>query len=417
MKVLILSKDVYSQSLLELTVKQFGFHPRVISLVEQLGMLSTTMPIGAWFVDLDGLGQNVEDLVAMGRKKAPDARIVFLSSSFTPELARTCLSLKALGLLVKPFQLPRLIQTLHQISVEPELVEIEETQESDQEKAAPAPDRDNHPFLRTVEFKCPLCARHFKADRFKAWKFPVTDTDSDFCPMSTENIHPELYSVIVCPGCFYSAYVGRFNEVQPVEVVKKRFLDFAAQEERRIASFNLDFRTDRTLLHGTKSFELAALTMTQLGIRNSVKASAEFWLKTSWLCRRLGHQKAEREAQQKARDLFVRVYAPYRRVNNRFPSETGIFARLESGMDRISDRGVVVSGFLAGELSRRLGDLDLADELFKEVVQLPFFSTFTSLMRHIYTAVRLFDEKQKKNADAATLKAASEDPEDPEDDS
>lgn len=400
-KILILSRDVYCQSLLELTVKQFGFQPRVISLVEQLGMLSTTIPIGAWFVDLDGLNQHVEDLVALGRKKAPDARIVFLSSSFTPELARTCLSLKALGLLVKPFQLPRLIQTLHQISVEPELVEIEETCESDKEEASAPINRDNHPFLRTVEFNCPVCSRHFKADRFKVWKFPVTDTDSDFCPMSTENVHPELYSVIVCPGCFYSAYVGRFNETQPAEVVKRRFLDFSAQEERRLASIGLDFKTDRTLLHGTKSFELAALAVTQLGIRNSVKASAEFWLKASWLCRRMGHQKAEREAQQKSRDLFIRVFNPYRRVNNKFPGETTIFTKLEPGMDRISDRGVVVSGFLAGELSRRLGDYELADELFKEVVQIPFFSTFTSLMRHINTAVRKFEEQRKKEAETS----------------
>ena len=396
LKVLILSQDEACQSLLELSIRQFGFHPRVISNVEHLVMLSTTMPIGAWFVDLDGLGKDVAELVALGRKKAPDARIVFLSSNFTHDLARTCLDQKALSLLVKPFQLPRLVQTLNQLCIEPELVEIEEARESDREGSSLPRGRGEHPFLLTMDFDCPICDHSFRADRFKAWVFPVTGTDSDFCPLSTEYIHPELYSIIVCPGCLYAAYVGQFDEVRSPEVVKRRFLALPTREERRSASFNLDFRTDRTLLHGTKSFELAALSVTQLRVRNFVKASAEYWLKASWLCRRLGHPKAEREAQARARDLFLRVFAPYRRVQGRFPGESAIFCRLEQGMDRIGDRGIVVAGFLAGELSRRLGDLDQADALFREVVELPFFTTFTSLMQHVNSVIRNFHDQRKK---------------------
>ncbi|MBF0501806.1 MAG: DUF2225 domain-containing protein [Candidatus Riflebacteria bacterium] len=392
-RVLILTQDPYIQTLLEMTIREFNFLPRLIQTIEQLPLLSTTIPVVAWFVDLDTVPQSVGDIVAFGRKKAPEARLVFLSSKFTLESAAACMHHDALALLLKPIMMPRLVETFHQISIEPILVDPQFQEYAEKDPPKPAVKTFDHPLLRIIDQKCPVCTNAFKATRFKLWKFPISETDTDFCPISPNNVHPELYSVIVCPTCLFSSYVGSFSEENIPEVMQRRFLSEPAISERRVVSFGLDFRHDRSHLHGTKSFELAAIASLQLGIRNSLKFASEYYLKSSWLCRRLGHPKAEQESQRRARDLLIRVCAPYKTVDGAYPGQGTIFSRLEPGMDCLPERGVLVSLFLLGELSRRLGDIEMAAEAFRETLCLPFFVRFTSLMRHVNAVVNNFEKQ------------------------
>ncbi|MBF0546188.1 MAG: DUF2225 domain-containing protein [Candidatus Riflebacteria bacterium] len=405
--ILILTKNEKARSILELSGKEFGFKVKVISVVEELVQISMDLPVIAWFVDLDGLPKKPKGIVSLGRKKAPDARLVFIAEEFDPDIAQSCIEEGAVNLLVKPISIPRLVKTFNQIMLEPSITVKEEFSDNNQaiwkekpSKQFPKVDENN---LRKVEFKCPPCGNVFLGTRFKLWILPVTDTDSDFCPICKDRVHPELYSVMVCPNCFFGNYVGDFNRMEFAESQKQRFHSLDNFLIRRQISFNLDFKEERALLHGIKSFELAATSALQLEYRNYLRLAGEFYLKASWLCRRIAHDPQEKEMQIKARDLFKRVYQSYRLINGRFPANGTLFATLEKGMDKLPERSVVVTCFLIGELSRRLGDFETAGEYFSEVKQLPFFDKFTSLMQHINSIIRLF-ETEKTEKENPTLK-------------
>ncbi|MBF0410597.1 MAG: DUF2225 domain-containing protein [Candidatus Riflebacteria bacterium] len=401
--VLILSKDPQTRSILEFSAIEFGFKVKVIDHVEELVAVSLDLPVIAWFVDLDGLPKKPKGIVSLGRKKAPDARLVFISTEFEEEIANSCIEEGATALLVKPVIVSRLVKIFNQIMFEPELAthgEWEEnTRTANENNSEKSISKKDEGLLRKVDFKCPVCSTAFLGTRFKLWILPVTDTDSDFCPNSCDKVHPELYSVMICPTCFFGTYVGDFNRMEFQESPKKKFLGMDYYLIRKQMTFNLDLKEERTLLHGIKSFELAATSALQLEYRNYLRLAAEFYLKASWLCRRMGHEPQEHDAQYKSCELFKRVYRPYSLINGRFPASGTIFATLDKGMDKLPERAVVVSCFLIADLARRLKDYTTAEKYFDEVKKIPFFHKFTSLSQHIYTVDRLFREELKKHKD------------------
>ncbi|HEY9072431.1 MAG TPA: hypothetical protein VIV61_19370 [Candidatus Ozemobacteraceae bacterium] len=85
---------------------------------------------------------------------------------------------------------------------------------------------------------------------------------------------------------------------------------------------------------------------------------------------------------------------PYRFTGGKFPGKTTIQSRLEPGVELLPERGIVVTGFLIGELARRLGNLRLAREYFDEVLALPFLSKYSSLLTHIHHVNRLLKEAE-----------------------
>ena len=205
-------------------------------------------------------------------------------------------------------------------------------------------------------------------------------------------MHPELYSIMVCPTCLFAYLAGQFASVRVLDQQRQAFQNPDLFEERRHTSFGLAFSGERTMLHGVRSFELAALCAQQLKVRSALKLAGEYFLKAAWLCRRIGHQKEERQALEQALACIIRVYKPYLMTNGRFPSENAIYAQMEPGMDHLGERGIVVTCFLAGEISRRLGLNEQAERYYAEVTRVPFFTRFTSLMRHINAVVRQFRE-------------------------
>ncbi len=394
-QVVILSRDPMYSVLLEMTIREYNFTPRLTAVLERVEQLSTTCPTVAWFIDLDGIDESVDAVASRAKGKAPDAKIVFLSSRFTRELAQECLKHQALALLVKPLNIPRLISSLNLLRQETELLEkdhvlpLTENQLETLEAPKKARKADVHPLLRTMKMSCPICGRNFEALSFKLWTIPVSDTDTDFCPICPGMMHPELYTVMVCTGCLFAHYVGKFPETKVPDGPRGHFLGPISTSERRQIAINLEFSGERTLLHGIKSFELAAFSARALKLRNFEKLAGEFFLKSSWLSRRMGHSIQEEQSQRKALECFRKVYLPYQTINGIFPGDNTILAKMDPGMDKLSPRGILVTGFLAGELARRLKMRRESQFYFDEIVKLPFFSRFTSLMSHISHVIRL----------------------------
>jgi ActR/RegA family two-component response regulator len=386
---LILTKDPFYSDLLDMTLKQQGFRPRITSLWDRMGALSSMLPTVAWFIDLDAVTFGVREVVAKAHQIAPDARLIFFSSRFTEEMAIDCIRHQALSLLVKPFQMERLMQTVVLLRQEPELAENGGLIPSASPVATREEPSDPGSALKRVQYDCPVCGTGFQGLRFKIWVFPVTDTDSDFCPVTHESVHPELYSVMVCPTCLYGNYVGQFSEARFQEHLRKGFLQPKLLEERQKASFNLNLQGKRTLMHGIRSFELAALSALDLQAANREKLAGEFYLKESWLCRRMGHSKQEQEAQEKALQCFKKVYQP-------FVGHAKRDARIVQKLGNLSDRAIVVTGYLAGEVSRRLGLYAQAKFYLDDILQSPFLVRYSSLLSQAHaTARRVKDEMAK----------------------
>ncbi|RCK80660.1 MAG: DUF2225 domain-containing protein [Candidatus Ozemobacter sibiricus] len=399
LQVIILSRDPIYSVFLEMTIREHGFHPRLAANIELVERWSTAALTVAWFIDLDQQTLTVEEVAAKARLKAPDAKLIFLSSRFDAALAQSCIRQQALALLVKPIVIPRLIQCLNSLRQEVELLEHDEVLPSptgdrvERDTREAAPDFSDHPFLRPVRLTCPICGRVFEGLRFKLWTVPVSDTDTDFCPICPERVHPELYTAMVCPGCLFAHYVGKFEQTVCQEALRLQFLSTQARAERRQLAFNLDFQGERTILHGIKSFELAARSALDLKLRGNLKLAGEFYLKCSWLCRRVGHRPQERQAQEQALECLSRAYAPYRPIDDRFPSAAQVAQRMEAGQEPLNERGIAVTGFLVGELHRRLGHLGKAQEYFKEVLNMPFLHRYSSLLSHIHAVARALSEE------------------------
>ncbi|NLI77863.1 MAG: DUF2225 domain-containing protein [Candidatus Riflebacteria bacterium] len=401
LQVIILCRDPIYSVLLELTIREHGFSPRLAATMDLVEKWSTTALTVAWFIDLDQQQLTVEEVSARARANAPDAKLVFLSSRFDGSLAQSCIRQGALGLLVKPLVIPRLIQILNCLRQELELVEHDEVLPSP-EAAAPetdtreaAPRFDEHPYLRVVPLTCPVCGKAFEGLRFKLWTVPISDTDTDFCPICPGSVHPELYTVMVCPGCLFAHYVGMFDKASCQDGPRHQFLAPPAIEDRRKLAFNLSFQGERTILHGVKSFELAAVAAEALRLRGSLKLAGEFFLKCSWLCRRAGHPVQERLAQERALACLQRAYNPYFMTDGRYPSATIRTSRMETNQEPLSERGVIVTGFLVGELHRRLGQPAQARKMFDEVLSLPFLNRYTSLLSHIHSVARILAKEME----------------------
>ncbi len=406
---LILSRDTNYTVFLEMVISQYGFRAKVTDMVGNLGALSSSMPTMAWVIDLDNVSETIEDLVKLARQKAPDARLVFLSSQFTVQMAQSCIRLGAIALLLKPFPVQRLVQTLSSIHQERELLEEEDLISSnDQDRdvpvaktpagttPSPMPDHEaeirDDPLLRIVTLQCSVCRYQFSAARFKLWVMPVCDTDSDFCPVTTGTVHPELYSVMVCPNCCFGYYAGKFGSVKIPEPIRREFLSPKQTAERRALTSGLDFTKKRTLLHGVKAFDIAAHAVQQLRIRNCVKLAGEFYLKASWLCRKMGHGLNERQAQEKALACFEACYRPYLRQGGHFPGRDAVISRLDKMAEPLEERAIVITGFLAGELARRLGDREKALRYLEEAVNIPYLHQYTSLYQHVHAVYRRLKE-------------------------
>lgn len=395
LQILILTRDETLATLLAVTLKEFGFRYRRGSSIEDISRLSAVDPTIAWFLDLDGLRNPVPEITRHALKHAPDAKVVFFASAFTREMVENCLAMQATALLVKPLVVPRLVQTLNSLSEEPELLENESL----------FPSRTHHPESRSFPseghqlhvlfFECCVCRERFGNVQFKPGSFELHGTESDFCPICTKGTIPELYSVVVCPACLFADFAGRFQRPSFSEQSKAAFLAPERLESRLKIAQDLDFQSERGLKEGLKSYELAAMAIRELQPLEYDKLASALFLKGSWMCRRMERTLAETDFQTRTLECLMRLYNPYHLVNGRFPEWGTVRERVKPGQELLKERAILVTGFLGGELSARLGLEGQAEFYFDQVFRLPFFAGFPLLARHIQAAFQDFRKRKK----------------------
>ncbi|MFZ2956708.1 MAG: DUF2225 domain-containing protein [Candidatus Ozemobacteraceae bacterium] len=388
-RCLVMVNDKCIFSLLNATLMEFGFQGREAESLDDILALSATGPSIAWFIDLDGLQKSVVETMALAKKLAPDAKVVLLSRNITSTLVATCFQQQVTALLVKPLLIPRLVQVVSALSEEPELLEGENlVVRFDHPSAKHFTNEENR--HNVLFFECGVCKERFGSMQPKPGSIEIRGTESDFCPICTSGNVPELYSVVVCPSCNYANFAGRFQKTSIAEPCVAEFLEPVHLEMRKKMALTLDFLGKRGFYEGVRSFELAAKGIQQLKPTEYHRFAGEFFLKASWLCRRFGKALEETEYQARALESLMMLYQPYVRLGYEFPGWNAIRKKLKPGQELLGERAVLVTCFLGAELSVRLGLNEQAEFYFDQIFELPFFTRFTLLARHITAAYREF---------------------------
>lgn len=120
---------------------------------------------------------------------------------------------------------------------------------------------------------CPICDEEFtKEDLLTGDGRLIAGNLSDFLRREYEPsqkygmIYPLCYPVIVCPNCFFSAFVSDFDNVDEADIPKLR--DQVKSRKKAVALLfdELDFSNPRTLNEGAASYLLATLSYEYRGI-------------------------------------------------------------------------------------------------------------------------------------------------------
>ncbi|MBF0544470.1 MAG: DUF2225 domain-containing protein [Candidatus Riflebacteria bacterium] len=399
-RCLILTRDNILATLVGVTLKEYGFGFQRAGSFNQISQMSLTEPIIAWFLDLDGIRKPVSEIIQNASKFAPDAKVVFFATNFTRELVESCLQLQATALLVKPLVVPRLVQTLSALKEEPELLDSESL----------FPLRFNLPEAENFQagenrhhvlfFECCVCKERFGSVQAKPGAFEIYGTETDFCPICSEGNLPELYSVVVCPSCYYGNFTGRFQRAAFSESDKAAFMVSSKLERRSNIAQGLDFQGERGLEEALRSFDLAIMGVQELQQSEYDRHASEIFLKASWLCRRLNKPLEETGYQAQALECLMRIYRPYLSMGKQFSGLDAIKERLKPGLELMKERAVVVTGFLAAELSSRLSLDEEAEFYYEQIFGLPFLSRFTLLSRHVHKAFHEFKVRKASKGKA-----------------
>ncbi|MBE3586128.1 MAG: DUF2225 domain-containing protein [Thermoanaerobacter sp.] len=199
-----------------------------------------------------------------------------------------------------------------------------------------------HPFLYRSEVKCPVCSTTFTVLKVFEHKLSVTGQDSDF-RQRYRDFEPLLYSVWVCPGCFYANQRTDFPNLSARQ--KKLLQDGKAE---RLKAFSGTMATP-----GTPEFALQAH---RLALFNSEQMAAEpdkiarLWLHLAWLYEDGEQKEAASDARARALEYFRQAY---------FNSSRKLSTKQEQQL-----------AYLIGELHFRLGQYAGALDFFRRAVVL-----------------------------------------------
>jgi hypothetical protein len=212
---------------------------------------------------------------------------------------------------------------------------------------------------------CPVCRQKFLMEKVRDRAFKIKDSDSDFRQIY-EKGSPLLYSIPVCPGCFYSAFYPDFERVSEAEAVK---LKRARLSRGRLAS-RVNYRNKRSLESAIISFHLAAECYHLR--RTPPSTFARLYHRAAWLLRDAGKQEEEKKMLAMALDYYEKAL-----------SRENLRGR------KLSDPEIA---YLVGDLSIRLNQYRKAIEYFSMLVKSPHKDRRSKL---VHLAAERLKETQK----------------------
>lgn len=210
------------------------------------------------------------------------------------------------------------------------------------EKKAAAEKKEVKVDIRTLlydkQVTCPVCSRIFKSRVVKTSAPKVKSRDTDGC-VRYETINPYFYDVLVCPVCGYAALKVDFPKIKSY---KKEIILMKIGNQWQGREYP-DLYDEELAI---ERYKIALLNAVVGEFKDSTKAT--LCLKIAWMYRLLEKEKEEIEFLKKAVEGFLIAYES---------EDTPVYG--------LSDYSLM---YLIGELYRRIGDYDNANQWLGRVI-------------------------------------------------
>lgn len=196
-------------------------------------------------------------------------------------------------------------------------------------------------YLYDKEITCPVCHNVFRAKSVKTGGYRIAKVDSDFF-INYNMVNPYFYDVWICDKCGYSAMKVDFEKIKnsQIDAVKDNISKkWHKKEYPDIYDINI----------AIERFKLALLNYYITGSKASKKTFC--CLKLAWMYRMLKDNDNEQLFLNQALEGLNAAYS-----QEEFPI---------NGMNNFSCM------YLLGELSRRVGKFDEANQWFSKVITAP----------------------------------------------
>ncbi len=220
-------------------------------------------------------------------------------------------------------------------------------------------------FLDTTT--CPVDGTRFEFLRVRTRAVRPASRDTDF-HVRYSTVDPTRYSVVVCPGCGYAAYLDDFGSLD--EEARARLWDDRGQ---RTAALQRSLDGVRDLADATAALDLAIHCYEQ---RQAGHARlAVLYHRRAWIDREQGAA-SEAGWLRRARDTYRRAYEQD---------------------SRITDDSALRAAYLVGDLSLRLGEVREGAPWLETVIRRGDSRAHSGLVR--MARDRLYDARQQLRAD------------------
>ena len=150
-------------------------------------------------------------------------------------------------------------------------------------------------FFQKSETKCPVCHENFYIEqmlsgggRLNAGKL-LSDLRREYQKSKKfGKLNPLIYSIIVCPHCYYATFPEDFKQIDEKTSEKLLKLKKTRFKYNELSFGNIDFNEKRTLLSGASSYFLAILNYSYFDKKFSptIKKAISS-IRTSWIIKDL----------------------------------------------------------------------------------------------------------------------------------
>lgn len=213
----------------------------------------------------------------------------------------------------------------------------------EEEKAASTEKKEEDPknSLYDTTVTCPVCQNKFQARAVKSSAIRRQKSDSDLFVRYT-SVNPYFYEVYLCNVCGYAAMKQDFEKIRDyqIELVQKK-ISPRWQGRRYPEVYTADIAIER--------YKLSLLNSVVIEAKSSRKALN--CLRIAWMCRIKEDETNEKLFLSQALEGFNDAY-----TNEDFPI---------CGMDKFTLM------YLLGELHRRTGNLEEANQWFSKIITTP----------------------------------------------
>lgn len=211
---------------------------------------------------------------------------------------------------------------------------------------------------------CPSCKQKFTTKKVRVSRLRVRERDTDFLNHYTNDEYPLKYIVFVCPFCGYAAYENKYLGIteNQIKIIKK---DISLKWVER------DFGGIRSLPEAIETQKLALLQGSIL--KYNKLELGNICLNIGWLYRIMKNKDEEMRFLTLSRNSFIESY------NKESLSGTNMD---ESKLS-----------YLIGELSRRIGEKEVALTWFNLCLGLASTNMNPSLSKMVREQWRLVREK------------------------